>query len=280
LSRGEADALLVPAVRLDSALDRALRGLPRSFRVERPRRPSVHRRLVLPPTYDDFLARRDAKSRYNLKRLCTNLEKTYGDRLEVAVLSGPDAFDRIFDDLEQVAAKTYQRGLGAGFADTAERRAYVRVALARGEFRAWVLSLDGVPIAFWQGIARRRTFVLSNAGYDPTYGRLGVGTYVQLRMFNDLIEDPGVESVDFGWGDAEYKARFGTESWLEHDVLVFAPSFKGVRVRVLRGAIREIDELARGAAARLGISNRIKRAWRGRLGRGTAAEPRRLHSAA
>lgn len=156
----------------------------------------------------------------------------------------------------------------------------MRVALARGEFRAWVLSLDGVPIAFWQGIARRRTFVLSNAGYDPVYGKLGVGTYVQLRMFNDLIEDPGVDSVDFGWGDAEYKARFGTESWLEHDVLVFAPSFKGVRVRVLRGAIREIDELARGAAARLGMSNRIKRAWRGRLGRGAAAEPRRLHSAA
>lgn len=279
LANGEADVLLVPAVRIDSPLDLALRGLSGRLRVERPSRPSVHRTLALPATYDEFLARRDAKSRYNLKKTNVKLEKTFGDRLDVSVLARPESFERIFSDLECVAAKAYQRGLRVGFADTPDRRAYVKVALGRGEFRAWVLSLDGVPIAFWQGIERGRTFVLSNAGYDPEYGRFGVGTYVQMRMFRDLIEDPLVDVVDFGWGDADYKARFGTESWLEHDVLIFAPSFKGVRVRLLRGVVLGVDRVARRAADRLGVRDAVKRVWRGRLGRSASAEPGPLHSA-
>jgi CelD/BcsL family acetyltransferase involved in cellulose biosynthesis len=278
LANGEADLLLVPAVRIDCSLDLALRGLSRRLRVERPRRPAVHRTLALPATYDEFLARRDAKSRYNLKRASANLEKTFADRLDVSVLAGPESFERIFGDLEHVAAKTYQRGLGAGFADTPDRRAYVRVALARGEFRAWMLSIDGVPIAFWQGIVRRNTFVLSNAGYDPAYGRLGVGTYVQMRMFRDLIEDPLIDVVDFGWGDADYKARFGTESWLEHDVLIYAPSFKGMRVRVLRGMVLGVDRLARRAVDRLGVLDTVKRVWRVRLRRSASVEAGALHS--
>jgi CelD/BcsL family acetyltransferase involved in cellulose biosynthesis len=280
LANGEADVLLVPAVRIDSPLDRALRGLSGGLRVERPSRPAVHRALALPATYDDFLARRDAKSRYNLKRTNAKIEQTFGGRLDVSVLAAPESFERIFSDLERIAAKTYQRGLRAGFADTPDRRAYVRVALGRGEFRAWVLSIDGVPIAFWQGIGRGRTFVLSNAGYDPEFARFGVGTYVQMRMFRDLIEDPLVDVVDFGWGDADYKARFGTESWLEHDVLIFAPSPKGVRVRLVRAAVLGVDRLARHVADRLGVRDAVKRVWRGRLGRPANAEPGPLHSAA
>jgi CelD/BcsL family acetyltransferase involved in cellulose biosynthesis len=280
LADGQADVLLVPAVRLESPLDRALCGLSGGLRVERPRQPAVHRALALPATYDEFLARRDAKSRYNLKKTNTKLEQTFGDRLDLSVLAGPESFERIFSDLERIAAKTYQRGLRVGFADTPDRRAYVRVALERGEFRAWVLSIDGVPIAFWQGIGRGRTFVLSNAGYDPEFARLGVGSYVQMRMFRDLIEDPLVDLIDFGWGDADYKARFGTESWLEHDVLIFAPSFRGVRVRVLRAAVLGVDRLARRIVDRLGVRDAVKRVWRGRLGRSANAEPGPLHSAA
>jgi hypothetical protein len=279
LANGEADVLLVPAVRIESPLDLALRGLS-GLRVERPSRPAVHRTLALPATYDEFLARRDARSRYNLKKTNAKLEKAFGDRLDVSVLARPESFERILSDLECVAAKTYQRGLRAGFADTPDRRAYVRVALGRGEFRAWVLSIDGVPVAFWQGMVRGRTFVLSNAGYDPEYGRFGVGTYVQMRMFCDLIEDPLVDVVDFGWGDADYKARFATANWLEHDVLIFAPSFKGLRVRLLRGVVLGVDRLARRAADRLGVRDAVKRVWRGRLGRSASAEPGPLHSAA
>ena len=264
LAEETADVYVVPAVRVDSPLDEALRAIPTSLR-RHSAEPSVHRRLLLPKSYEELLARRDRKSRYNLKRQSTKLEHAFDGRLAIDVLSEVDSFGRVIRDLEQVASSTYQRGLGAGFVDTPERRALVRLGLEKGEFRAWVLSIDGAPVAFWQGTARGKTFFLNTAGFKPELGQYGVGTYVQLCMFHDLCDDPDVEVVDFGWGDADYKARFGNESWLEHDVTVFAPTVRGIRISLLRHCIVGLHREARRVAQRSGTLGRVKRIWRRRL---------------
>lgn len=270
LARHEADAAVIPAVRVGSALDEALESLPIGIR-RQPATPYLHHRLILPPTYEDLLASRDRKSRYNLKRQCAQLEKTYGDRLTVEVLADASSFARIVEDLDSVASKTYQRGLGAGFIDSPERRELVRLALERGFFSAWLLSIDRRPVAFWQGTRRGRTFFLNSAGYDPEFARAGVGTYVQLRMLHDLCGDDMVDVVDFGWGDADYKSRFGNDSWPEHDVTIFAPNFRGTKVALLRRSIVALDRAARGAAGRIGMTRSLKRLWRNRLRQKQAA---------
>jgi CelD/BcsL family acetyltransferase involved in cellulose biosynthesis len=170
-------------------------------------------------------------------------------------------------DLEAVAAKTYQRGLGAGFADTDERRDLVRIGLEQGRFRAWLLSIDETPAAFWQGTARGDTFFVNSTGFDPAYGSHGVGTYLQQRMFEDLCADVAIRVVDFGWGDADYKRRFGTESWQEHDVVVFAPSPRGAVVNIVRTLVGGLDRAARRVLAATGRTNRLRRLWRSRLRR-------------
>lgn len=264
LADGVADVYIVPAVRVGTPLDEALSHVPSPFR-RHPGEPSNHRRLALPKTYDELLAGRDRKSRYNLKRQSAQLEDAFEGRLDLDLLTGVDSFERIVRALDDVASSAYQRGLNAGFADTPERRALVRLGLERGEFRAWLLSIDGSPVAFWQGTARDRTFYLNTAGYKPEFARYGVGTYVQLRMFRDLCEDPDVDVVDFGWGDADYKARFGNESWLEHDVIVFAATLRGLKVSLLRHLILRLHQNARRAAQSAGLLGRVKRSWRRRL---------------
>jgi hypothetical protein len=265
LRSGEADVLVVPAVRVDSALDHALAEtsspVRRQFFVES----TTHRRLVLPSTFDEWLAGRDRKSRYNLKRSGALLEKEFEGRYTVDRFEHPEDFDRIVEHLDRIAAKTYQRGLGAGFADTPERRELVRIALDRGWFRAWVLRIDDEPIAFWQGTVRDGTYFSNNTGYDPAFARFGVGTYVQMKMLEDLCADPSVGVLDFGWGDADYKARFGTESWDERDIVVFAPTIKGIRVNAIRTAVVAADRAARAILERAGVTARVKRAWRARL---------------
>jgi CelD/BcsL family acetyltransferase involved in cellulose biosynthesis len=269
LRRGVADVLVVPAVRVGSALEEALLAIPR-WRRPAPPSPWLHRRLLLPPTFDDLLALRDRKSRYNLRRDAARLEQAFPGEVVVELLREPEDFDRIFALIEPIAATTYQRALGAGFADTPERRALVRQALERGWFRAWVLSVGGAPVAFWQGNVVGSTFFSSSTGYDPAYAKHGVGTYVQLRMFQDLCADPEVEVVDFGWGDADYKARFGTEAWEERDLVVFAPSLRGAWENGVRTIVAGIDAGARTILARAGLTTRVKRAWRARLRSGRA----------
>jgi len=265
LAGGSADVAVVPAVRLGSALDRALKRIPAGVRLGRFADPAVHRRLVLPQSYEQLLATRDRKSRYNLKRQRAQLEKEFGDDLRFDVLSRPEDFDRIFADLESIAAKTYQRGLAAGFADTLERRELARVALERGWFRAWVLAIGERPVAFWQGNVLGRTYYSSSTGYDPEFTRQGVGTVLLLRVFEDLCGDPDVDVVDFGWGDADYKARWGNEEWYEHDLVVFAPSARGVRVNAIRTGILGADRAARRLGRATGLTAKVKRRWRSRL---------------
>ena len=267
LRSGDAEVAVVPAVRAASPLEHALDSVSGRFRRQAFSTPYVHRRLVLPATFDELLAARDRRSRYNLRRQNAQLERAFEGELAIDVLRGPEDFDRIVSDLETVAAATYQRALGAGFADTPQRRELVRVALAKGWFRAWVLSIRGAPVAFWQGNAVNGTFFVSSTGYTAEFSPHGVGTYLQLRMFADLCADPAVSVVDFGWGDADYKKRFGTESWLERDIVLFAPSPRAVRIAVTRNALRAVDRVARSALTRLGVVQRLKQLWRRRLRR-------------
>lgn len=270
LASGEAQVAVIPAVKTGSPLEAALESLGGWSRRQALTRSYVHRRLVLPETFDELLAARDRRSRYNLRRQSSQFERAFEGEIEIAVLRRPEDFDRVVSELEKVAAATYQRALGAGFADTPERRELVRVALAKGWFRAWVLAIKGEPVAYWQGNALGSTFFVSSTGYTSTFARHGVGTYLQLRMFADLCADRDVSIVDFGWGDADYKKRFGTESWLEHDAVLFAPSARGRQVALTSNALRAADQAARRVLARLGLVRQVKRAWRQRLRRPSA----------
>jgi CelD/BcsL family acetyltransferase involved in cellulose biosynthesis len=265
LASGDADVAVLPAVRIGSALDRAAARIPSALRQGRFSPTVTHRRVQLPATYDELLATRDKRSRYNLRRQSKLLEKEFGDRLAVRLLRRPNEFDQIFDQLEHIASKTYQRGLGAGFSDTPERRELVRIALENDWFRSWVMSIDGRPVAFWQGNILERIYYSSTTGYDPAYTKQGVGTVLLLRLFEDLCADPEVRIIDFGWGDADYKRRWANDSWLEHDVILFAPTARAVRANLIRTGILASDRGGRRLAGTMGLTGAVKRSWRRRL---------------
>lgn len=265
LDSGEADVAVIPAIRDDSQLGAAFSRQRATVRRQLLRPPSMHRRMVLPASLDELLAARDRRSRYNLRRQISLFERKFAANATIARLEDEADYETIFELLEPLAASTYQRRLDAGFSDTPERRAHVRLGLERGWFRAWVLVIDGIPVAFWQGNVRDRTLFVSSTGYDPAYSDDGVGTYLQLKMFEDACADPGVDVLDFGWGDAPYKSRFGNEGWSERDVVLFARSFRGWKVGIARSAIRGVDGVARRVLARTGLTARVRRAWRRRL---------------
>jgi CelD/BcsL family acetyltransferase involved in cellulose biosynthesis len=88
-------------------------------------------------------------------------------------------------------------------------------------------------------------------------------------VIEDLCGDDGVSVLDYGFGEADYKRQFGNESWLESDVLVFAPSFKAARVNLTRTAIAGSADVAKRTLDRLGVLDSVKRRWRGRLASGS-----------
>jgi CelD/BcsL family acetyltransferase involved in cellulose biosynthesis len=102
-------------------------------------------------------------------------------------------------------------------------------------------------------------------GYDPAYTDLRVGNYVLFRLIEDLCADDAVDTLDFGWSDAEYKRRLSTRSRLEQDVHLFAPTAKGCLTNVARSSLLTTVTGVRSLLARAEMIDPIKRRWRGGL---------------
>jgi CelD/BcsL family acetyltransferase involved in cellulose biosynthesis len=270
LARGEADVLRLRNLRLDSPLHRLARTEPSFLRRQHGSRPAVHWELELPSTFDDFLRGLSSSTRESVRRYSRKLTKEYGDRLELRVLREPGEIDTLFRDVETVAAKTYQGGLGVAFSGDELQRSLTALAMERGWFRSWLLYLDGEPCAFWHGEAYRGVFRIGVPGYDPQYAQLRVGTFVLMRLVEDLCADETVDTVDYGFGDAEYKRRFGSRSWQEEDVLVYAPTARAVRINLVRTALLAAVGVARRVLQRGDALGRVKRGWRKRLSRRSA----------
>jgi hypothetical protein len=262
LSQGTFDAVSLLGLPIGSPFHRRALALGGALRRQLFTPPQQHWRLRLPETYEEFLVSRSRSTRESVKRYGRRLEKTFGERLEIEEFRHPSDLDRIVHHLDRVAAKTYQAGLGVAFSDVEQQRRRVRLGLERGWFRAYVLYIDGEPIAFWHGYAYNRTFVIGIPGYDPAYADHRVGTYLQMRLIRDLCVDPDVDTIDYGRGDAEYKRRFGSDSEEEQDVVVFAPSVRGLTVNAVRNLILGSAQGARLALDAVGLSDRMKSWWR------------------
>jgi CelD/BcsL family acetyltransferase involved in cellulose biosynthesis len=265
LAAGEADVLRLRNLHVGSPFHRVATTEPPRLSRGLRARPSVHWVLDLPPTYDAFLKGLSSSTREGVRRYGRKLTREYGDRLELRVFRDPFELDELFDHVSRVAKTTYQGGLGVAFSGDELQRGLTLLAMERGWFRAWVLFLDGAPCAFWHGEAYRGVFRIGVPGYDPAFGHLRVGTFVLMRLIEDLCGDDGVDTLDYGFGGAEYKRRFGTRSWQEEDVLVYATTAKGIRVNAARTGILSTAGLARSALARGGALDAIKRGWRQRL---------------
>jgi CelD/BcsL family acetyltransferase involved in cellulose biosynthesis len=260
-----ADVLVFRYLPLDSPLYRVAAEEPPFLARQRVVDSEVHWELDLPGSLDEILAALSSSTRQTVNRYVRRLEREYPDGIAVRVFTEASELDEFFKDIEPVSATTYQRALGVSFGDTPKDRERTRVSFEQGWFRGYVLYLDGVPRAFHHGELYRGRFRHGRPGYDPDYAHLRIGTYLLLRVFEDLMAHPDASVVDYGVGDADYKRRFGTRSWREGSVVVYAPTFRALRVNATRTTLLGAVRLAKRVFGKGATYQRIRRAWRRRL---------------
>jgi hypothetical protein len=226
----------------------------------------------LPSSYDEFLGSLSKSTRSGVKRYVNKLERDYAGQIGVRRFSEPGELDEYFRDADAVAARSYQRGLGVGVRDEEPQRHRARLALERGWFRSFVLYLDGEPVAFCGGEAYKGRFTYGIPGYDPAYGDYRVGNYVLMKMIEDLCADESISVLDFGFGDAEYKRRFGDRSWEEADVHLFATRLRPVSINLTRTAVLKTNDALAATARSLGVLGRVKQRWRRHASSDAAAD--------
>jgi CelD/BcsL family acetyltransferase involved in cellulose biosynthesis len=265
LAAREADVAIVRYLPLDSELYRIARETPPFLCRQHAHDTEVHWELDLPESLDDLLGGLSSSARQTVKRYSRKLEKEHGDELSVRVFTEPDELDEFFRAIEPVSAKTYQRALGVSFGDTPAYRARTQVSMENGWFRGYVLYLDGRPVAWHHGELFGGRFRHGRPGYDPDLSHLRIGTYLLLKMIDDLCQRPDARIVDYGVGDADYKKRFGTRSTLEGNVVVYAPTPRAVTVNVVRSTLLAAVSVTKRVLKRSDLYGRVKREWRSRL---------------
>lgn len=261
LRSGVADAVSFHHLSEQSPLLNALRRSgPRWLRDTVPRW-STHRVMTLPAQGSLMTTKVSGKHRSRLRRRQKMLEEAFKGRLTWRWLTDFEDIPGLCARIDVLAARTYQRGLGAGFFDTEEFRRRFQLFADRKQLRVQLLEIDGQVRAFWFGPVYKGVFHSSETGYDPDLRDFEVGTLMFVRMIDALVAE-GVERLDFGLGDALYKERFGDSAWRETTVWLFAPTAKGVFMMLLHKLSFGVDWMARRIVERAGLTDRVKALWR------------------
>jgi GNAT acetyltransferase-like protein len=214
--------------------------------------------MKLPSDINTIYDEMSPKARRNRRYEATRLERQ-GGRTERYV--SVDDLDRVMNDAESIARRTYQRGLGVGFVANDENRERFRVEAQRGRFRAYFLYVDERPVAFFLGTLHKNVLYDNFTAYDPEFSKYSPGTYLFFQIFEELCRD-GVEAVDFGFGDAWYKAQFGNERSEEITITAFAPTVNGVGLNLIRTPVSALDRLGKGAVHYFAPLRSVKKRWR------------------
>lgn len=264
LANGEADAAFFMLVRRNSALFNSIMRIPGSLFRDHWFTTQLHRGMNIPASVQAFYEQLSAKARKNLKWQSKKFVAEHAGKVQIQCFQSTRELNSAINDVEAIASKTYQRALGVGFADTPAMRERLLFEAERGWLRIYVLYASGKPCAFWIATMYRQTFHSDYMGFDPEYGKYSPGMFLITTVIEKMCEFPSkvIRDVDFGHGDAQYKAVLATREWEEVPLFIFGSSARGLILALLRSCTGSCDHAARFLVKRAGFLQRAKKLWR------------------
>ncbi len=230
----------------------------------------VHRSTILQDSVEAFYQTLSPKVRKNQKWQAKKILQHFGGNVTIRCFRENTELDCMFQDVEEVAKKTYQRGMGVGFQTNHEMRERFQLQAGKGWLRAYVLYLESVPAAFWIGDVYQQVFHSHFMGYDPAFAKHSPGMYLVMQTVEGFCAEDEVREIDWGLGDAQYKEVLGTSEWMEASFYLFAPTVSGLTLNLMRTPAALVDDLAKSALAHSSLLSRIKKSWRGSLRKGNS----------
>jgi hypothetical protein len=268
LKRDEADLAVLEFVPLESPLYQLALNAPGKLSRDTLPAAQGHDVMIVPESIDDVYRNMSSDRRIETRRRVRKLQTHPAGEPKIVCYQYEAELDRMFHDAEEIAQKTYHRGLGVGFADRPDVRSRLELAARKGWLRANMLYIGDRPVAFWIGMLYHGSFVSEYMGYDPEFRKFSPGMVLIMRVierFCDRATGDTVKELDFGLGHAEYKGALCSKNWLEAPVYIFSPTPKGLALKAMRTTTRVVDGSARKVLASTKFFPRLKRAWRDHL---------------
>lgn len=164
-------------------------------------------RVVLPESWDEYVASLSKKGRHELRRKLRRLQAA--GELELRIYTDPDDVETHLPVLLRFMVES--RTDKANFMSEQMGRFFHRMVRALGQeglIRLYELELDARPVASVLCFDQGGQLFMYNSGYDPEYAGLSVGLASKALLLRDGIES-GRHCVDFLRGDEPYKYSLG-----------------------------------------------------------------------
>jgi len=233
-----------------------------------------HRWAELPVSFEEFLQGLPRKNRHEFRRHQKRLASDFPGKIEFRCYRREQEVDELAHEVEKISAKTYQRALGVGFHPTTEVLDYLRAMARNGGVRGCVLYVEEQPCAYFIGVQYKDTFHGNFMGFDPQFGKYSPGLLVLMHSIEHCFDaETRATRIDFGWGDRRYKRVICNQSRQDGPIYLYARSWAGLKLNVLRSATSFIDFAGRELTARSTSLQKLKRIWQGRLQGSSSIEP-------
>src|SRR5450432_1251893 len=180
----------------------------------------VHWKLSLAGGYEAVLKKFSGKHRLTLRKKDRVLVEHFSGNVEVKQFTQPDQLETFLQQVSALVAKTYQGALGVGVQDNPRWRAILNLEAQAGRFRGYWLECDGSPIAFHLGAIWDGTYKLLAMSFLPEFAKISPGIVLHMRVLQLLCAE-GATAVDYGFGDADYKRTYGSQSWEEATLYLY-----------------------------------------------------------
>ncbi|AUX34548.1 MULTISPECIES: GNAT family N-acetyltransferase [Sorangium] len=222
------------------------------------------RRLVdLPGSFEAYLAKFSGRTRRTLRYKVKRLRGAMTHGLRLQRVTRKEELPRFLEQAGIVAARSWQgRCLGQSVDEQATRRKLEALA-ERGWLRGYLLSDGDAPVAFVVGLLDEGTYHYERVGYDPAWAPYQPGTVLLLMILEDLCADGVPRTLDFGYGDSEYKRLFSTRSYDELGVRLVRKSASMVVPYVTHAACWTGAALLRKGLDRFALREQVRRFLRG-----------------
>ena len=202
---------------------------------------------------DDYLARFSGKTRSTLRRKRRKMESESGGSLDLRLYSRPEEMDEFVHHAVPLSRITYQaRLLDAGLPESEIARAEMRELAWQDRVRAFLLFLNGEPVAYLYLPVIGETLVYAYLGYDPAHANLSPGTVLQMAALESLFAEQRYRYFDFTEGEGAHKRLFGTRSAPCASFLLLRPTLAN---RALLSSLKAFDAAVNGSG--LTISDRF-----------------------
>jgi hypothetical protein len=224
-----------------------------------------HYMLQTPADLETFLSTRNANSRQKFKRLIRRVDKDFGEDIMVKIYTSLSEIALCFEDAEIIAQKCQLRALNLGFRATAEELKKKMWLASNGYFRGYILYVDKIPVSFILGINYKSNFYLEYTGLTLEYEKYQLGTYLYLKMIEDISKNGIADNIDFTHGSDLYKKILSSSNIKDIRIRLYIPKISNILFNLNLSFSSLLNKFGRVVLKKTGYYSKVRKGIRDKL---------------